>query len=69
LTNALAVFVELMNRVFHPYLDNFVLVFIDDVLIYSEGEVEHEQHFRTVLDTLRKEDVVCKVQRVWIWVV
>ena len=49
LTNALAVFMDLMNKVFHPYLDKFVVVFIDDILVYSKNAQEHEQHLRIVL--------------------
>ena len=46
LTNALAIFMDLMNRVFQPYLDKFVVVFIDDILVYSKSYKEHEQHLR-----------------------
>jgi hypothetical protein len=46
LTNAPAVFMDLMNRVFRPYLDKFVVVFIDDILIYSKSYLEHKQHLR-----------------------
>ena len=53
LTNAPATFMDLMNRVFQPYLDQFVVVFIDDILVYSRDEQEHEQHLRIVLQTLR----------------
>ncbi|KAJ0479687.1 putative nucleotidyltransferase, Ribonuclease H [Helianthus annuus] len=52
LTNAPAVFMDLMNRVCKPYLDKFVIVFIDDILIYSRTEAEHEQHLRTILELL-----------------
>ena len=55
LTNAPTVFMDLINCVFHQYLDKFVLVFIDDVLIYSKNEEEHEEHLRTTLETLRAE--------------
>ena len=53
LTNALAAFMDLMHRVFQPYLDHFVVVFVDDILIYSQYEEEHEDHFRIVLQALR----------------
>ena len=53
LTNALAAFMDLMNKVFKEYLDQFVIVFIDDVLVYSRSEDEYELHLRMVLDILR----------------
>ena len=62
LTNALAAFMGLMNRVFYPYLDQFVVVFIDDVLVYSKDAQEHEQHLKIVLQILREKKVVCKVK-------
>ena len=49
LTNAPTAFMDLMNQVFRPFLDQFVIVFIDDVLMYSRSEKEHEQHLRAVL--------------------
>ena len=49
LTNAPATFMDLMNRVFHPYLDQFVVVFIDDILVYSKDAQENEQHLKIVL--------------------
>ena len=49
LTNAPTKFMDLMNRVFRPYLDQLVVVFIDDILVYSKNEEEHEQHLRIVL--------------------
>ena len=54
LTNAPAAFMDLMNRVFRPYLDRFVIVFIDDILIYSKSQEEHEEHLRAVLQVLRR---------------
>nr|GEX45480.1 reverse transcriptase [Tanacetum cinerariifolium] len=58
LTNAPAVFMDLMNRVFYEFLDNFVIVFIDDILIFSKSKEEHEDHLRTVLQTLRQEKLI-----------
>ena len=52
LTNALVAFMDLMHRVFQPYLDQFVVVFMDDILIYSKSEEDHEGHLRIVLQTL-----------------
>ena len=57
--NALAAFMDLMHRVFQPYLDQFVMVFVDDILIYSKSEGGHEGHLRIVLQTLRGPSVVC----------
>ena len=54
LTNAPAAFMDLMNRVFRPYLDRFVIVFINDILVYSRSELEHERHLGLVLQTLRQ---------------
>ena len=51
LTNAPAAFMDLMNRVFRPYLDKFVVVFIDDILVYSRTKEEHAEHLRIVLQT------------------
>ena len=55
LTNASAAFMDLMNRVFQPYLDQFVVVFIDDILVYSKDAQEHEQHLRIALHIMRKK--------------
>ncbi|CAA2959116.1 Hypothetical predicted protein, partial [Olea europaea subsp. europaea] len=63
LTNAPAVFMDLMNRVFHEYLDQFVIVFIDDILIYSKNKEEHEKHLMMVLETLRKEKLYAKFKK------
>ncbi|GJV59576.1 hypothetical protein Tco_1465676 [Tanacetum coccineum] len=57
LTNAPAVFMDLMNRVCNPYLDKFVIVFIDDILIYSHNEKEHEEHLKIILELLKKEEL------------
>nr|GEW41105.1 putative reverse transcriptase domain-containing protein [Tanacetum cinerariifolium] len=58
LTNAHAVFMDLMNRVCKPYLDKFVIVFIDDILIYSKEKEEHEEHLQIILELLKKEQFV-----------
>ena len=55
LANAPAAFMDLMNMVFRPYVDQFVVVFIDDILVYSKDAQEHEQHLRIVLETLREK--------------
>ncbi|KAL0544128.1 hypothetical protein IC582_019239 [Cucumis melo] len=67
LTNAPAVFMDLMNRVFREFLDTFVIVFIDDILIYSKTEVEHEEHLRMVLQTLRDNKLYAKFSKCEFW--
>ncbi|KAJ0524657.1 putative nucleotidyltransferase, Ribonuclease H [Helianthus annuus] len=67
LTNAPAVFMDLMNRVFHEYLDRFVIVFIDDILVFSESREEHEDHLRTVLETLRQKKLYAKFSKCDFW--
>ncbi|KAL5540694.1 hypothetical protein UlMin_043346 [Ulmus minor] len=63
LTNAPAAFMDLMNRVFRNYLDKFVVVFIDDILIYSKSKEEHEEHLRNTLDTLKKNKLYAKFKK------
>nr|GEZ44660.1 putative reverse transcriptase domain-containing protein [Tanacetum cinerariifolium] len=58
LTNAPAVFMDLMNQVCKPYLDKFMIVFNDDILIYSKDEKEHEEHLKAILELLKKEELV-----------
>ena len=60
LNNAPAIFMDLMNRIFRPYLDKFVVVFIDDILIYSHYKTEHSEHLRTDLQTLRDNQLYAK---------
>ncbi|GKD43894.1 putative reverse transcriptase domain-containing protein [Tanacetum coccineum] len=67
LTNAPAVFMDLMNRVCKPYLDKFVIVFIDDILIYSKTKKDHENHLRLMLDLLRKEKLYAKFSKCEFW--
>ncbi|KAI3670385.1 hypothetical protein L1987_87976 [Smallanthus sonchifolius] len=67
LTNAPAVLMDLMNRMCKPYLDKFVIVFIDDILIYSKTEEEHEQHLRLVLNLLRTEQLYAKFSKCEFW--
>ena len=67
LTNAPAAFMDLMNRVFKPYLDKFVIIFIDDILIYSKSQAEHEGHLRIVLQTLREHELYAKLSKCDFW--
>ena len=67
LTNSPAAFMDLMNRVFRPYLDMFVIVFIDDILVYSHSEDEHSDHLRTVLQTLRDHKLFAKFSKYEFW--
>jgi hypothetical protein len=68
LTNALAYFMNLMNKVFMEYLDRFVVVFIDDILIYSKSESEHEEHLRLVLQKLRDNQLYAKYSKCEFWI-
>nr|GEZ10572.1 putative reverse transcriptase domain-containing protein [Tanacetum cinerariifolium] len=63
LTNAPAIFMDLMNRVCKPYLDKFVIVFIDDILIYSRNEQEHGEHLKLILELLKKEKLYAKFSK------
>ncbi|GJT00636.1 putative reverse transcriptase domain-containing protein [Tanacetum coccineum] len=68
LTNAPAMFMDLMNRVCKPYLDKFVIVFIDDILIYSKSKKEHEEHLRQILKLLKKEELYAKFSKCEFWI-
>ena len=63
LTNASTAFLGLMNRVFHTYLDQFVLIFIDDILVYSKDAQEHEQHLKIMLQILREKQLFAKLNK------
>nr|GEV21268.1 putative reverse transcriptase domain-containing protein [Tanacetum cinerariifolium] len=68
LTNAPAVFMDLMNRVCKPYLDKFVIVFIDDILIYSKDEKEHKEHLKAIMELLKKEELYAKFSKCEFWI-
>ncbi|GJU20680.1 putative reverse transcriptase domain-containing protein [Tanacetum coccineum] len=68
LTNAPVVFTDLMNRVCKPYLDIFVIVFIDDILIYSKNKEEHEEHLKLILELLKKEELYAKFSKCEFWI-
>ncbi|KAL0298771.1 UNVERIFIED_CONTAM: Retrovirus-related Pol polyprotein from transposon [Sesamum radiatum] len=67
LTNAPAAFMSLMNKTLQPFLNQFVIVFIDDILIYSSSREEHEQHLRTVLQILREKQLYAKFSKCEFW--
>ena len=67
LTNTPAIFTDLMNHVFKSFLDHFVIVFIDDILVYSKCEPEHEYHLRIVLQILRNYQVYAKLSKCEFW--
>ena len=67
LTNAPAAFMDLMNRVFGPYLDKFIIVFIDDILVYSSSKEEHAEHLRIILQTLREHQLYAKFIKCQFW--
>ena len=67
LTNAPAIFMDLINRIFHPYVDKFVAVFIDDILIYSKNEEDHEEHLRIMLQILKEQKLYTKFKKCDFW--
>ncbi|MCI24121.1 retrotransposon protein, partial [Trifolium medium] len=66
-TNAPAIFMEYMSRIFHPFLDKFVVVFIDDILIYSKSEEEHKDHLRIILQVLEEKKLYAKLSKCEFW--
>jgi len=66
-TNASGVFMEYMNRIFNPYLDQFAVVFINDILVYSKSETEHAEHLRIVLHTLKEKKLYAKLSKCEFW--
>ena len=67
LTNAPTMFMDLMNRVFRPYLDQYIVVSIDDILVYSHFYLEHEHHLRVVLHILRENQLYAKLDKCEFW--
>jgi hypothetical protein len=67
LKNAPAYFIYLMNKVFMEYLDKFVIIFIDDILVYSETKEKHEEHLRLVLEKLRDNQLHAKFSKCEFW--
>ncbi|GKF62927.1 putative reverse transcriptase domain-containing protein, partial [Tanacetum coccineum] len=67
MTYAPAIFMDLMNRVCKPYLDKFMIVFIDDILIYSKSEEEHAEHLKLILELLKKEELYAKFSKCEFW--
>nr|GEZ47564.1 putative reverse transcriptase domain-containing protein [Tanacetum cinerariifolium] len=68
LTNAPAVLMDLMNQVCKPYLDKFVIVFIDDILIYSKSKQEHKEHLKLILEPIKKEQLYAKFSKCEFWI-
>ncbi|KAA3487981.1 Retrotransposon protein [Gossypium australe] len=67
LTNALVAFMDLMNHIFQPYLDQFVVVFIDVIMVYSKSETEYDEHLRIVLQVLQKKQLYEKLSKCKVW--
>ena len=67
LTNAPATFMRLMNSIFHEYLDKFVIIYIEDILIYSKTDEEHDEHLRLVLTKLREHRLYAKFSKCEFW--
>jgi hypothetical protein len=67
LTNALAIFMDTMNRIFHDYLDQFTVAFVDNILIYSKMLEEHEEHLRKALERLEREQLYAKLEKCEFW--
>ena len=67
LTNAPVAFMDLMHRVFQPYLDQFFVVFVDEILIYSKSKEEHEDNLRVVLQVLRDHQLYAKFSKCEFW--
>nr|GFC41715.1 putative reverse transcriptase domain-containing protein [Tanacetum cinerariifolium] len=68
LTNAPVVFMDLMKQVCKPYLDKFMIVFIDDILIYSKDEKEYEEHLKAIIELLKKEEWYAKFSKCEFWI-
>ncbi|GJT07174.1 putative reverse transcriptase domain-containing protein, partial [Tanacetum coccineum] len=68
LTNAPTIFMDLMNRVCKPYLDKFVIVFINDILTYSKNKEENEEHLKLILELLKKEELYAKFSKCEFWI-
>jgi hypothetical protein len=66
-SNAPGVFMEYMNKIFHPFLDRFVVVFIDDILVYSKSEEEHAEHLKIVLEVLKENRLFAKLSKCEFW--
>nr|KYP33953.1 Retrovirus-related Pol polyprotein from transposon 17.6 [Cajanus cajan] len=58
---------DYMNQIFHPYLDKFVVVFIDDILVYSKTREEHKEHLKVVLQTLKERQLYAKLSKCDFW--